>query len=97
MVLVDLPIIVRRDDGWFVAACPLLDVVSQGPTARTARINCEDAVRFVVGTPALHVSPLATPYVQEGGGTMKKRMTKQQKDFVEKFGGKKTAKKKTKK
>ncbi len=39
-----LTAIIERDDDWFVATCPEVDVVSQGKTIEDARSNLLEAV-----------------------------------------------------
>jgi predicted RNase H-like HicB family nuclease len=43
---VQLPGTIRHDGERFIAACPLLDVVSQGPTEEEAKVNLIDALGF---------------------------------------------------
>jgi predicted RNase H-like HicB family nuclease len=39
-----LTAVIERDDDWFVATCPEVDVVSQGKTIEDARANLLEAV-----------------------------------------------------
>lgn len=39
-----LPAIIGQKEKWFVAACPILDVVSQGETEEKAKSNLVDAL-----------------------------------------------------
>ena len=39
-----LTAVIEREDDWFVATCPELDVVSQGETVEAARSNLLEAV-----------------------------------------------------
>ena len=41
---VQLTAVIGREDDWFVATCPELDVVSQGETVEAARSNLLEAV-----------------------------------------------------
>lgn len=41
---VQLTAIIERDEDWFVATCPELDIVSQGRTVESARFNLLEAV-----------------------------------------------------
>lgn len=41
---VQLTAVIEREDDWFVATCPELDVVSQGKTVEEARFNLLEAV-----------------------------------------------------
>lgn len=40
--------IIAREDDWFVAYCPELEVVSQGKTVEEARANLKEAVQLYV-------------------------------------------------
>jgi predicted RNase H-like HicB family nuclease len=39
-----LTAVIEREDDWFVATCPELDIVSQGESIETARSNLLEAV-----------------------------------------------------
>ncbi|MDO9301793.1 MAG: type II toxin-antitoxin system HicB family antitoxin [Anaerolineales bacterium] len=41
-----LTAVIERDDDWFVATCPEVDVVSQGKTIEDARANLLEAVEL---------------------------------------------------
>ena len=41
-----LTAVIERDDDWFVATCPEVDVVSQGKTIEDARSNLLEAVEL---------------------------------------------------
>ncbi|MBF0138588.1 MAG: type II toxin-antitoxin system HicB family antitoxin [Magnetococcales bacterium] len=41
---------IKKEDEWFVATCPLLDVASQGRTEAEALMNIEEAVRLFLET-----------------------------------------------
>jgi len=49
-----LTAIIERDDDWYVATCPEIDVVSQGKTIEDARSNLLEAVEgfFEVASPS---------------------------------------------
>jgi predicted RNase H-like HicB family nuclease len=51
---VQLTAIIEREDDWFVATCPELDIVSQGQTVEAARFNLLEAVEgfFEVASPS---------------------------------------------
>jgi len=51
---VQLTAVIEREDDWFVATCPELDVVSQGETVEQARFNLLEAVEgfFEVASPS---------------------------------------------
>ncbi len=42
--IVPLPIIVAREGNWFVAACPLLDIATQGKDENEVRENMKDLI-----------------------------------------------------
>lgn len=42
--MVQLTAVIEREDDWFVATCPELDIVSQGQTIEAARSNLLEAV-----------------------------------------------------
>ena len=41
---VPLPIVITKEDKWFVASCPTLDVATQGETEQEARENMADLI-----------------------------------------------------
>jgi predicted RNase H-like HicB family nuclease len=41
---IQLTAVIEREDDWYVATCPDLDIVSQGETIETARSNLLEAV-----------------------------------------------------
>jgi predicted RNase H-like HicB family nuclease len=49
-----LTAVIEREDDWYVATCPEVDVVSQGKTIEEARSNLLEAVEgfFEVASPA---------------------------------------------
>ena len=49
-----LTAVIERDDDWFVATCPEVDVVSQGKNIEEARSNLLEAVElfFEVASPS---------------------------------------------
>jgi len=58
MVMSEKPVrltaVIEREDDWFVATCPELDIVSQGETVEAARFNLLEAVEgfFEVASPS---------------------------------------------
>ena len=42
--IVPLPIVITREGKWFVAACPLLDIATQGQTEDEVRENMKDLI-----------------------------------------------------
>ena len=51
---VQLTAVIEREDDWYVATCPEVDVVSQGKTIEEARYNLLEAVEgfFEAASPA---------------------------------------------
>ncbi len=43
---IQLTAVIEREDDWFVATCPEVDVVSQGKTIEEARANLLEAVEL---------------------------------------------------
>jgi predicted RNase H-like HicB family nuclease len=41
---IQLTAVIEREDDWYVATCPQLDIVSQGETIEAARSNLLEAV-----------------------------------------------------
>ena len=46
--------VIERDDDWYVALCPELDIASQGRSVEEARLNLIEAIElfFEVASPA---------------------------------------------
>ena len=42
--------IIEREEGWYVANCPELDVASQGETVEEARDNLVEAIELLLET-----------------------------------------------
>lgn len=42
---VPLPIIIAKEDKWFVASCPVLDVATQGKTEKEVKENMKDLIK----------------------------------------------------
>jgi len=51
---IQLTAVIEREDDWYVATCPELDIVSQGETIEAARSNLLEAVEgfFEVASPS---------------------------------------------
>ncbi len=41
---VSLPVVITRERKWFVVACPLLDIATQGKNEKEVRENMEDLI-----------------------------------------------------
>lgn len=48
---IPLPIIIMKEDVWFVAACPLLDIATQGKTEEEVKENMEDLINDYLKDP----------------------------------------------
>ncbi len=47
---VNIPVLTWEEDGFFIAQCPMLDIVSQGDSAEDARKNLAEAAGLFLGT-----------------------------------------------
>ena len=50
-VQVPLPIIIGKENRWFVASCPLLDIATQGRTEKEAKENMADLISEYLNDP----------------------------------------------
>jgi predicted RNase H-like HicB family nuclease len=50
-VQVPLPIIIAKENKWFVASCPILDIATQGKTEREAKENMADLINEYLSDP----------------------------------------------
>jgi len=48
---VPLPIIITKENKWFVASCPILDIATQGKTEREVRENMADLMNEYFSDP----------------------------------------------
>ena len=48
---IPLPIIITKEDNWFVASCPVLDVATQGKTEKEVKANMVDLVNEYLKDP----------------------------------------------
>ncbi len=48
---IPLPIIIMKEDGWFVAECPLLDIATQGKTEQEIKENMKDLINDYMKDP----------------------------------------------
>ena len=39
-----LPVVIMKEDDWFIASCPLLDIATQGKTAEEVKENMQDLI-----------------------------------------------------
>lgn len=50
-VQVPLPIIIAKENKWFVASCPILDIATQGKTEREAKENMAELINDYLSDP----------------------------------------------
>jgi len=50
-VQVPLPFIIAKENRWFVASCPLLDIATQGKTEKEAKENMADLINEYLNDP----------------------------------------------
>ena len=50
-VLVPLPILIAKEDKWFVASCPVLDIATQGETEDEVKKNMEELINDYLNDP----------------------------------------------
>jgi len=55
---VPLPIFMTREGRWFVAACPVLDIATQGKTEKEVKENMEDLINEYFNDPDTAKPPL---------------------------------------
>lgn len=55
---VPLPIFMTKEGRWFVAACPVLDIATQGRTEKEVKDNMEDLINEYFNDPDTPKSPL---------------------------------------
>lgn len=48
---VSLPVMISKEGKWFVAACPLLDIATQGRTEKEAKENMQDLIKEFFADP----------------------------------------------
>ena len=45
-----VPVVIKKKDKWYFASCPVLDVVSQGKTEKSAKRNLGEALELFLTT-----------------------------------------------
>ena len=50
-VQVLLPILITKENKWFVASCPILDIATQGKTEREVKENMADLINEYLSDP----------------------------------------------
>jgi len=48
---VPLPILITKENKWFVASCPLLDIATQGKTEKEVKENMSDLISEYLSDP----------------------------------------------
>jgi len=51
MEIISMPIIITREGEWFVGACPLLDIATQGKTEEEVKENLRDLIEEYMEDP----------------------------------------------
>jgi predicted RNase H-like HicB family nuclease len=46
-----LPVVITKEGKWFVAACPVLDIATQGKTEKEVKENMEDLINEYLKDP----------------------------------------------
>jgi predicted RNase H-like HicB family nuclease len=60
IVQVPFPIIIAKENKWFVASCPLLDIATQGKTEREAKENMTALINEYLNDPDTQNHPWTT-------------------------------------
>ena len=50
-VQVPLPILITKENKWFVASCPILDIATQGKTEKEVKENMADLINEYLSDP----------------------------------------------
>jgi predicted RNase H-like HicB family nuclease len=50
-IQVPFPIVITKEDKWFVASCPLLDIATQGKTGEEVKENMIDLINDYLSDP----------------------------------------------
>ena len=50
-VPISLPIVIGKEGKWFIAACPLLDLATQGRTEKEVKENMQDLIKEFFADP----------------------------------------------
>ncbi len=56
--IVSLPIFIAKENEWFVAACPILDIATQGKTEAEVRENMKTLIEDYMSDPDTYKPPL---------------------------------------
>ena len=48
---IPLPILITRENKWFVASCPILDIATQGKTEKEVKENMTDLINEYLSDP----------------------------------------------
>ena len=51
IVQLPLPILITKENKWFVASCPILDIATQGKTEREVKENMADLINEYLSDP----------------------------------------------
>ena len=50
-IQVPLPILITKENKWFVASCPILDIATQGKTEKEVKENMADLINDYLNDP----------------------------------------------
>lgn len=56
--IIQLPIFVTRENDWFVACCPILDIATQGESENEAKENMKELIQEYMSDPDTYKPPL---------------------------------------
>ena len=56
-VQIPLPVLITKEDKWFVASCPILDIATQGKTEKEVKENMADLINEYLSDPRIQPNP----------------------------------------
>ena len=59
-IQVPFPIVISKENKWFVASCPLLDIATQGKTEKEVKENMADLINDYLSDPDTSKSSIET-------------------------------------
>ena len=51
MDIISFPVLISKEEKWFVASCPMLDIATQGRTEEEVKENMVDLIEEYMGDP----------------------------------------------
>lgn len=76
-----LPIIIQKKQKWYIASCPVLDVVTQGETKKRAKENLFDAL-YLFLTSCFERGTLDNVFKECGFHPVEKKQTLESVDYI---------------